>query len=62
VSGLVTIGARTYLGTGAIVRDRMTIGMGCVIGAGAVVTKDLPDRVLAMGVPARVVETNIEGK
>jgi len=62
IAGLVTIGPRTYIGMGAIVRDRVTIGEGCVIGAGAVVTKDLPDRVLALGVPARIVEENIEGK
>jgi len=62
IAGLVTIGPRTYIGMGAIVRDRITIGAGCVIGAGAVVTKDLPDHVLALGVPARIVEENIEGK
>lgn len=62
VAGLVTIGPRTYVGMGAVIRDRVTIGEGCVIGAGAVVTKDLPDHVLALGVPARIVEENIEGK
>jgi acetyltransferase-like isoleucine patch superfamily enzyme len=33
-----------------------------VIGGGAVVTKNLPSRVLAVGVPAKVVKENIEGK
>jgi maltose O-acetyltransferase len=47
---------------GAKVLDKHTIGRGCLIGAGAVVTHDLPDRVLALGVPAKVVKTEIELK
>jgi sugar O-acyltransferase (sialic acid O-acetyltransferase NeuD family) len=62
IAGSVTIGERTYIGMGAIVRDNVTIGAGCVIGAGAVVTKDLPDHVLALGLPASIVQTGIEGK
>jgi len=62
IAGMVTIGQRTYIGMGAVIRDNITIGEGCVIGAGAVVTKDLPAHVLALGVPARIVEDNIEGK
>lgn len=33
----------------------VTIGDGCVIGAGSVVTKDIPDNVLAAGVPCKVI-------
>lgn len=33
------------------------IGNNCVIGAGAVVTKDIPDNSVAVGVPARVIES-----
>ncbi len=62
IAGVVTIGPRTYIGMGAVLRDNITIGVGCIVGAGAVVTKDLPDHVLAMGVPARVVQTNVEEK
>ena len=35
----------------------VTIGNGCVIAAGAVVTKDIPDNSLAAGVPAKVIRT-----
>lgn len=51
----VTIGHRVWLGGGAIVCPGVTIGEGTTVGAGSVVTKDLPPRVLAVGVPARIV-------
>jgi len=42
------------LGGGVIVCPGVTIGDNCVIGAGSVVTKDIPARSLAVGNPARV--------
>jgi serine acetyltransferase len=39
-----------------------TIGVHCVIGAGALVLADLPDSVLAYGLPARVVRARKEGE
>lgn len=45
-----------HLGIGSIVMPGVTIGRGAVIGAGAVVTKDVPDYCVAVGVPARVVK------
>ncbi len=62
VAGAITMGEQTYVGMGAMVVDQHTIGKGCVIGAGAVVLNDLPDRVLAVGVPAKVVKKDIEAK
>jgi len=44
-----------WLGTGTKVLDGVRIGRDVVVGAGAVVTDDLPDGVIAVGVPARVV-------
>ena len=44
-----------WLGTGVKVLDGVTLGRGCVIGAGAVVTKDIPAYTVAVGVPAKVV-------
>jgi acetyltransferase-like isoleucine patch superfamily enzyme len=44
-----------WLGTGAIVLPGVRIGRGSIIGAGAVVTKDIPPMSVATGVPARVV-------
>ena len=51
----ITIGDNVWLGGGVIVCPGVTIGTDTVVGAGAVVTKDLPDRVLAVGNPARVI-------
>ena len=46
-----------WLGGGVIVCPGVTIGDDCVIGAGAVVTRDIPARSLAVGSPARVIRT-----
>jgi sugar O-acyltransferase (sialic acid O-acetyltransferase NeuD family) len=55
LGGGVTVGRDTFLGIGAVVADHLTVGGGSKIGAGAVVLDDIPDRVLAYGVPARIV-------
>lgn len=62
IAGMVTVGEGTYIAMGAVILDRLTIGRDCVIGAGSVVTKDVPDRVQVVGVPARIVKTDIEGR
>jgi maltose O-acetyltransferase len=51
----ISIGDNVWLGGGVIVLPGVTIGHDTVVGAGAVVTKDLPAGVLALGNPARVV-------
>jgi len=62
IAGRCRIGEATYIGMGAIVIDNIAIGAHSVIGAGAVVTRNVPDNVQVMGVPARIVKENIEGK
>jgi sugar O-acyltransferase (sialic acid O-acetyltransferase NeuD family) len=52
--GTVRIGDRTAVGLGASVIHGVTIGNHVVVGAGAVVVRDVPDRVVAFGVPAEV--------
>ena len=52
----VSIGSGSWLGTGVIVLPGSTIGRHCVIGAGAVVTGEIPDHSVAVGSPARVVK------
>lgn len=50
----IKIGRNCWLGAGAIVLPGVTIGDNTVIGAGSVVTKDLPANVVAVGNPCRV--------
>lgn len=50
----VSIGDDVWIGTNAVILPGVTIGKHVVIAAGAVVTKDIPDNSLAMGVPATV--------
>ena len=49
------IGNRCYLGPNAVVAKGVTIGDGCVVGAGSVVLDDLPAGSKAVGAPARIV-------
>lgn len=51
----VTIGDNVWLGGNVIVCPGVTIGSNCVIGAGSVVTRDIPDWSLAAGNPCRVI-------
>ena len=53
----ITIGNDVWLGAGVIVLPGITIGECSVIGAGAVVTKDIPPYSIAVGNPARVIKT-----
>lgn len=62
IGGSCRIGEGVYVGIGATLIDHLSIGPVTVVGAGAVVTRDLPARVLAVGVPAKIIKENIEGK
>ncbi|QIB49359.1 sugar O-acetyltransferase [Streptomyces aureoverticillatus] len=46
-----------WIGASAVILQGVTIGAGAVVAAGAVVTRDVPARTLAAGVPARVIKT-----
>ncbi len=51
----VTIEDNVWVGAGAILLPGITLGTGCIIGAGAVVTKDVPSETIVAGIPASVV-------
>ena len=51
----ITIGSGSWLGGGVIVGPGVTVGERTVVGAGAVVVRDLPADVVAVGNPARVI-------
>lgn len=54
LAGAVSVGRGSWVGVGATVRDHITIGSDVVVGAGALVLSDIPDGVVAYGVPAKV--------
>lgn len=47
--GNVTVGEGTWIGAGAVIIQGVCIGRWCIIGAGSVITKDIPDNYLAVG-------------
>lgn len=51
----ITVGDSVWFGGNVIVLPGVTIGSGTTIGAGSVVTKDIPDNVVAVGNPCRVI-------
>jgi len=57
ISGNCTVGDYTLLGTNATVLPKLTLGTNVVVGAGSVVTKDVPDNSLVVGVPAKIIKT-----
>jgi len=58
LAGEVIIRTGAFLGIGAVAIPRMTVGAWTKVGAGAVIVRDLPDRVIAVGVPARIKTTS----
>jgi acetyltransferase-like isoleucine patch superfamily enzyme len=53
--GKITVGSNVFLGNCVIVLPGVTIGDNVVIGAGAIVTKDIPSNSVAAGVPCKVI-------
>ena len=58
--GVPSIGSDVYIGVGACILGPVTIGSGAIIGAHALVLTDIPSNSVAIGLPARVVKSNID--
>jgi len=56
LAGGVSIGEFSFIGMGSVVKEGIKIGRNCVIGAGSVILDDLPDNVVAFGVPAKIIK------
>lgn len=54
--GKVSIGSFTQIGANATILPNVKIGKNVIIGAGSVVTKDIPDNSMAVGIPAKVIK------
>lgn len=59
VKSQTTIGQDCWLGAGVKVMSGVTIEDGCIIGAGTVVTRDIPSYSIAVGTPARIVRSRL---
>lgn len=57
----IHIGDDVWIGARVIILPGVSIGSHCIIGAGAVVTKDVPDYAVVGGVPAKVIRYRTEG-
>ena len=55
MKGCISIGDNVMIGAGTVILPNVRIGSNVVIGAGSIVCKDIPDNVVAAGVPCRVV-------
>jgi sugar O-acyltransferase (sialic acid O-acetyltransferase NeuD family) len=58
MAGGTRVGDYCSIGMASTILDYCTVGQWSVVGAGAVVTKDVPERVVALGIPAKVVKDN----
>ena len=55
--GQIKIGNNVHIGTNSVIMPGVCIGNNVIVGCGAVVTKNIPDNSIAVGVPARIIET-----
>ena len=53
----ITVGNDVYIGNNVMIMPGVNIGNRVIIGAGAVVTRDIPDNSVAVGIPAKVIKT-----
>ncbi len=56
VMGAATVGAGSFCGAGSIIAPGIHVGANCIIGAGSVVLSDIPDDVVVVGTPARIIK------
>lgn len=55
--GKIFVGSHTFIGARAIIMPGVRIGSNCVIGAGSIVTKSIPDNSIVVGIPGKIIGT-----
>ncbi|MYN46067.1 sugar acetyltransferase [Pseudoduganella sp. FT93W] len=60
VGGACVVGDGFYIGMGALIKEKLTIGSEVIIGMGSVVHNDIPDAMIALGNPARPMRPNVD--
>jgi acetyltransferase-like isoleucine patch superfamily enzyme len=58
MGGACIVGSDSYVGMGALIKEGVKIGSNSIVGMGSVVYNDIPDGVIALGNPARVMRNN----
>lgn len=57
ISGNVTVGEGTHVGTGSVIVQNIKIGKWSIVGAGSVIIRDIPDNVVVVGNPGKIIKT-----
>lgn len=60
LAGRVTVKEGTFIGAGSVVKEYVVIGENTIIGAGSIVLENIPDNVVAVGAPAKVIKNRKE--
>lgn len=58
--GKIVVGESSFIGRRSIIMPGVTIGKNCVIGAGSIVTKDVPDETVVCGTPAKAICSTLD--
>ena len=58
LGGAVTVAPRAYVGMGALIRENLSIGADSIVSMGSIVHREVPEAVIVMGDPARVIRRN----
>lgn len=60
LGGACTVGESSYIGMGAQIKEGLAIGRDAIVGMGSIVHQDVPDNMIALGNPARVMRENVD--
>lgn len=62
ICGHCEIGKASYIATHSAIKENIKVGSNCIVGMGAMVLRNVPDKMVVLGNPARIIRTNDEGR